>query len=128
MPRMMSAPMTPQNSTRCCCSSGTAKIVEDHQEDEKIVDAEREFQNIAGDEFQRDLMSLPEIQIRIANTAARPTYRLQARATREARLARAGERPSRSSSSMAEREEVEEDPEIEQCAIVKILPREFAKG
>ena len=38
------------------------EIIEDHEEDEEIIDAERNFQNIAGDELQRSLVPLPEIQ------------------------------------------------------------------
>ena len=49
------------------------KIVEDHEEDEQIIDAERKFQNIAGDELQRRLMSLPEVQD--GRERARPTPR-----------------------------------------------------
>ena len=38
------------------------KIIEDHQEDEEIIDAEGNFQNVTGDELERDLVSLPEIK------------------------------------------------------------------
>src|SRR5216684_74728 len=39
---------------------GNGEIAEDHEEDEEIVDAEGEFENVAGDEFQCDLAPLPE--------------------------------------------------------------------
>src|SRR5579872_356916 len=38
------------------------KIIKDQQEDKKIVDAERQFENVAGDEFQRWLRPLPEVE------------------------------------------------------------------
>ena len=114
MPRRISAPRTPQNRTRCCCSSGTAKIVEDHEEDEKIVDAERKFQNVTGDELQRDLVSLPEVKQdrergRQRNVDRAPTQR-RAKADNPARPME----DAKIQHQHAEREKVEENPEIEQ--------------
>ena len=51
---------------------GHGEKVEDHEEDEQVVDAQRELDNIAGDELQCDLVPLPEIE-RWREGAARPT-------------------------------------------------------
>jgi hypothetical protein len=39
---------------------GDGKIAEDYQEDEKIIDAERKFEYVAGDELDGNLPALPE--------------------------------------------------------------------
>src|ERR1700693_6406568 len=36
------------------------EIAEDHEEEKKIVDAQGEFQDVAGNELKRDLAPLPE--------------------------------------------------------------------
>jgi len=44
----------PQKSTRCCCFAGTEKK-EKHDEDENVVDGERAFYDVAGEEFEAAL-------------------------------------------------------------------------
>ncbi len=39
---------------------GDGKIAEDYQEDEKIIDAERKFEYVTGDELDGNLPALPE--------------------------------------------------------------------
>ena len=69
---------------------GNGEKVEDHEKEEQIIDAERELQNIAGDELQRDLVSLPEIQ-----NAGEPGSQADIDGAPSQRLAKAGDRPGR---------------------------------
>src|SRR5579863_8145090 len=41
---------------------GYREKIEDDQEYEEVIGAERHFQNIAGDEFERDLVPLPKVK------------------------------------------------------------------
>src|ERR1700756_2622126 len=41
---------------------GNREVIEDHQKDEEIVDAERQFENIAGEKLKAGLLSLPKVE------------------------------------------------------------------
>ncbi len=51
--RMISAPRIPQNKTLCWCVGRHLEETENQQEDEQIVDAERELDHVSGNELQR---------------------------------------------------------------------------
>ena len=56
--RMTIAPSTPHRSTRRCCSVSSPSERNITQEDKEIVDAERAFDQVAGEELQRGLLAL----------------------------------------------------------------------
>ena len=58
--RMTSAPRIPQNRTLCWWSGGHLEETENQQEDEEVVHAERELDDVSGDELQRGGAAVPE--------------------------------------------------------------------
>ncbi len=94
---------------------GDGEVLEDHEKDEEVVDAERELKNITGDELQPRLGSLPEIQDGREDTGqghvdCAPAQRFAktysvARPMKDAKIQH----------QHAERENIEENPDIEQC-------------
>ena len=92
---------------------GHGEVAQDYEEDEKIVDAERELQYVTGDEFDRDLASLPEKHhpckcCRQTNPHRASTERLARTHTA------AAVEDTKIQHQHAEREKIEDDPEIEQ--------------
>ena len=73
------------------------KIIE---EDEEVIDAERNFQNVAGDELQRDLVSLPEIENDRERSGQHNVHRAPAQRSAKADNAAGTMKTRRSSSSM----------------------------
>ena len=96
---------------------GDGKIAEDYQEDKKIIDAEREFEYVAGDKLDGNLPALPEKnQRRQKPRRARTTGRSSQRIARTHNAAAPVE-DEEIQHQHAQREQVEEDPEIEQGTI-----------
>ena len=95
---------------------GNGKIIEDHEEDKQIVDAERQLHHVSGDEFQTRLTPLPEVQDDGERGRQRDVH--QAQSQRSAKLhavARTVE-DTQVEYQHAQREDVEENPEVEQEA------------
>src|ERR1700683_1956290 len=93
---------------------GNGEKVEDQEKNEKIVDAQGNFENITGNEFQRNLASLPEIKQNREPGSQGNVDRAQAeRSAKADNVARAVEE-AKIGQQHAQREKVEENPEIEQ--------------
>ena len=56
----MSAPRIPQNSTLCWWIGRHLEETENQEEDEEIVDTQRELDDVSGDELQRGGAAVPE--------------------------------------------------------------------
>jgi hypothetical protein len=92
---------------------GNGKVAEDYEEDEKIIDAEREFEYITGNEFDSYLATLPE-----KNQSGKGESQSQPDSTSGERLtgtyATAAVKDAEVQHQHADREKIEEYPEINQ--------------
>ena len=94
---------------------GNGKILEDHQEDEKVVDAQRQFKNIAGEEFQAALAILPDIEPAGEEQGQRHIHGAPAQGFTKAHHVAGTVKDLQVEHQHAEREQIEENPEIEQA-------------
>jgi len=96
------------------------EIIEDYEEDEEIIDAQGKFKNIPSDEFQRGMVALPEVQQDREGSGQRNVYGAPAQ-----RLARtddaAGTVDAQIHHQHAQREKVEQNPEVEQWLFLAAL-------
>ena len=95
---------------------GHREKVEDDQEDEEIVGAQGNFQNVAGDKLERDLVPLPEIEHNCECGGENNVDRAPGQGHAKA------DGPSAAMQAQVQhqhrqREHVEEDPEIEQGSL-----------
>jgi len=92
---------------------GNGEIAENHEEDEKVINAEREFEYVTGDEFDATCRPCQK-----KTSAAKAAARLSHRALASQRLARthatAAVEDAEVQHQHADREKVEDDPEIDQ--------------
>jgi len=93
---------------------GHSEVAEDYKEDEKIVDAEREFEYVTRDELDGDLTALPE-----ENQSGKGCRQAEPHGASSERLARAHHAAAAMEDTEiqhqhAEREKIEENPEIDQ--------------
>src|SRR5580704_4187600 len=87
------------------------EVAEDHQKNKEIVDAERKFKNVAGDELQHHLMSLPEQKQRRKRAGqADPQSAPGQRRTRADDLTRPAQ-DAKVEQQHAQRKDVKENPE-----------------
>jgi len=92
---------------------GNGKVTEDHEEDEKIVDTQGEFDHVAGDEFQRGLLSLPEVDDGGEDGSEGDPDRAPDQGFTEAHDTTGSMEDPQVQREHSDREEVEQYPEIE---------------
>ena len=89
------------------------KKVEDDKEEEKVVSAEGNFQNVTGDELQRHLVSLPEVEKDRERSGQRDVHCAPSQGCAKTDDS-AGTMEAQVHQQHREHENVEENPEIEQ--------------
>jgi hypothetical protein len=99
---------------------GHGEVFEDHEEDEQVIHAEGDFQNIPSDELQRNLVSLPEVQQNREPGGQRDVHRAPAQGCAKTDNP-AATMNTKIQQQHAERENVEENPEVEQWEVLEAL-------
>ena len=93
---------------------GDREIIEDHEEEEKVIDAERKLQDITGYEFEPRLGSLPEVQDGGKDGGQRNVHGTQAQRPAKSHNVAGAVEDAKIQHQHTEREKVEQNPEIEQ--------------
>ncbi len=91
------------------------EIIEDQQENKKIVYAERQFENVARDEFQRWLWPLPEVEDGSESGGHRDVYRAPTERPTKTYNVTGPVEDAKVDHQQGERENVEQYPEVEQA-------------
>src|SRR5579864_118398 len=104
---------------------GNGKIIEDHQENKQIVDAERQLDHISGDELQAGLTPLPEVQNGGEGGSHRNIHQTPAQCFAKLHNMARPVKDPQVDYQHAHREDVEENPEVEQKAPRRRLKSEI---
>ena len=97
-------------------SLGNAEIGKDQEKNKKIVNAEREFENISGNELERDLRTLPEMQNQGEDQSQDDVKRRPDESGPKTDRAAGTVKDGEIQHQHAQRENVEENPEVEQLS------------
>jgi hypothetical protein len=100
---------------------GKEKIAENYEEEKKIVHAEGEFEDVTGDEFKRDLASLPEKNEARKGRGQADPHGAIGQGLAWADNAAAALEDQEIQRQHAQREQVEENPEVEQRTFLREL-------
>src|ERR1700693_279444 len=95
---------------------GHGKVAEDDEEDEEIVNAEGEFKQVAGCEFESGLAALPEKEQSSKNGGEHDPHGAPRQRLLRANHTAATGHHQKVEHQHSEREQIEENPEIEQWA------------
>src|SRR5215469_6046060 len=101
---------------------GDGEVVEDHEEDKQIVDTQRELENVPGEKLKTTLMSLPEIEDSGEGESHGNVYGAPAESFTKSNHTSGAVEYAQVHHQHAEREQIEENPEIEQVLIDCRLP------
>ncbi len=98
---MTRAPRIPQNSTRCCSSTGTAKAEKDDDEDEQVVHRQRLLDDVTGEELERVHRPEPDVDAQVEEHRQRNPHARPDQGLADAHFVGLAMKDARSSTSIA---------------------------